>query len=430
MTIEKFGFEPDLVLLITGGTNGVLEVCNCMGPMPGGLARRSGVIDTYRKAFDNTLLLDTGDTVYVEPRDVRNSFILKGYRQLGYDIIAMGDQEWAVDSAHLSEWMVPGPTRYLSTNVQEKEGGFTPVKVVSSPDGKPPFAIINFVGQDAFMFHDADRMSQLVIGNRKDLARTVDKLKGENRAVIIVSHGSESDLSMDAEQFDADLFIRGHSNRNKKEMFQISGRAVVQVATAAYVGVVAMKIDPSGTVTHIEYRSELVSDKWPLNRKLLELYQAYAHAAMREALNKDRVKGLDYVPSSTCGVCHTAQYENWKKSKHSHAWKALQKVKRTIDPNCVACHSLGFGTEKGFYTYEKTPELAAVHCQHCHRINIQDHETKGVVKASVDSRTCTSCHTPVTDPKFHDLMDKRMSTIKCPEGKPALGFGNTQDTNE
>ena len=42
---------PDVVLLITGGTNGMLEVCNCSGPMPGGLAtERSAALILPRSA--------------------------------------------------------------------------------------------------------------------------------------------------------------------------------------------------------------------------------------------------------------------------------------------------------------------------------------------------------------------------------------------
>ena len=81
--------RPDLVLLVTGGTNGMMETCNCPGPMPGGLARRSGLAGSYRAAFDSVFMLDCGDMFWVEPSDMRNGYVLQGYGQIGYDAVAM-----------------------------------------------------------------------------------------------------------------------------------------------------------------------------------------------------------------------------------------------------------------------------------------------------------------------------------------------------
>ena len=91
--------QPDVVLLVTGRTNGLLEVCNCTGPMPGGLSRRSGMIVSYRHAYPRTLAIDTGDLLWVEPEDLRNDYVLKGYAQIGYDAIVLGDQEWGAAAA-------------------------------------------------------------------------------------------------------------------------------------------------------------------------------------------------------------------------------------------------------------------------------------------------------------------------------------------
>ena len=103
---------------------------------------------------------------------------------------------------------------------------------------------------------------------------------------------------------------------------------------------------------------------------------------------------LTFEPSSRCGSSHTHQYEIWKASRHAHAFATLQNVKRTGDPNCVGCHSLGFGMEKGFYTFEKTPQLAGVHCQSCHRFNEDEHRQGGFQAPKVTSDVCETCHTP------------------------------------
>ena len=86
-------------------------------------------------------------------------------------------------------------------------------------------------------------------------------------------------------------------------------------------------------------------------------------------------------------------------------------VEITGDPNCLMCHTSGFGAEKGFYTLQKPPALAGVHCQNCHRFNSDEHLRKGFAFTKVSENVCTSCHTPVTDPKF-DFAARR-ARIPC-----------------
>jgi len=415
--VRKFRFEPDAVLIITGGTNGMLEVCNCTGPMPGGLARRSGLIASYRKAFSNTILMDTGDVFWVEPGDVRNGFVLKGYRALNYDVVAMGDQEWAVSSELLGRWLKPGTTKYLSTVVRQKKAGLFVEKAIRSRKNQPPLAIVNNIGDEALIFFDLERQKQLVFDRREDLEDLVKKLKGEGRAVIVIVHGGDDNLRDDIRRLNGDLYIRAHTRKSKKEIFRVDGSPVVRVGSPDYAAIVAMKIDSSGTVTDLDYRLELIDDRWPLDRKMLEIYQAYAHSAMRQALDKKRTKGLVYVPSSDCGKCHKTQYRIWQRSRHANAWKSLEKVGRTIDPNCVMCHSLGFGREKGFITYQKTPKLAGVHCQHCHRFNVKEHKIKGFRPPRLTKAVCEACHTSVTDPRFNDKTKSRFSKMGCGKAK-------------
>ncbi len=52
------------------------------------------MIVSYRHAYPRTLAIDTGDVLWVEPEDLRNDYVLKGYAQIGYDAIVLGDQEW------------------------------------------------------------------------------------------------------------------------------------------------------------------------------------------------------------------------------------------------------------------------------------------------------------------------------------------------
>jgi Cytochrome c554 and c-prime len=115
--------RPDAVILVTGGTNGLLEPCHCAGSMPGGHSRRIGVIREYRKAFPNIRFVDTGDA-FVPDRaaSLRNLHVIRGYRRMGYDALVLGDQEWAVPEYMMSDLLTAGGPAYLSTTVSSRSG--------------------------------------------------------------------------------------------------------------------------------------------------------------------------------------------------------------------------------------------------------------------------------------------------------------------
>lgn len=420
--VRPFDFgTPDIVLLITGGTNGKLEICNCSGPMPGGLARRSGLIRSYRAAFGNTFVLDTGDLFWIEPRAVVNPFVLKAYRQVGYDAVVLGDQEWAVASGRLAGWLAAEPTPALSSTIAPAPGE-SPVplvRVVRRQWGPVKLAVLSDVRREAFLFMPRERLAGLRFSGPADLAGLAKRLRQDGFVVVVVAHGDEQCLEKTARDIPADLIVRGHTRRAEKKLLSVAGRPVVKVGSADWVAVVAIKVargpaaaNAGARLAAMEYRLELVDSRWPLDARLLQTYQAYAHAHMRRELDRERTGGLDYVPSAECGRCHEAAYRTWRAGRHARAYKTLLRAGRTGDPDCLMCHTTGFGTEKGFYTIKKTPRMAGVNCQNCHRFNVPEHQAEGFKFPKVDEDVCTTCHTPVTDPDFD--FQARLPKARCP----------------
>lgn len=427
--------QPDLVLLVTGGTNGMLEVCNCTGTMPGGLARRSGLALSYRTAFPALRLLDAGDSFWIEPNDVRNEYVLRGYHVIGYDALVLGDQELAAEPDRLARMLSLTPVPSLSSTVwpaiasgRSGAAGETPVSTTSStpppawpgvrtvtwtlPAGK--VSVVSEASKEAFQFLPEEHLAKLSFEAAAQVEDRVRQLKKDSHVVILVAHLPGDGVEQAAARTAADLIIRGHTSRSEDKLLTVSGKSVLKAGGSETVGAAALKI-ADGKIADIDYRLEVVNEKWPMDQRLLQVYQAYAHVAMRKALDADRKKGLHYVPSGECGICHERQILFWQASKHAKAYKTLQAADRTGDPNCVACHTTGFGTEKGFYTFQATPKMAGVNCQDCHRFNVREHRTEGFVAPKVKEDVCTSCHTPVTDPKFD--YKKKTEIIRCPKLK-------------
>lgn len=103
------------------------------------------------------------------------------------------------------------------------------------------------------------------------------------------------------------------------------------------------------------------------DRNLLAGIQQVPHPAQIQATKAN----LTYVGSEKCMGCHAAEFAKWKESKHGHALDALEKIARrpglrNLDPECVVCHTVGFGYKSGYENAGKTPALKHVGCETCH----------------------------------------------------------------
>jgi hypothetical protein len=82
------------------------------------------------------------------------------------------------------------------------------------------------------------------------------------------------------------------------------------------------------------------------------------------------VGDVSYAGSEACKKCHPAAFAIWKETPHSKAYKTLVKAEkpanRQYDPECIICHTVGFGIVSGFVTELKTPTLKDVGCESCH----------------------------------------------------------------
>jgi hypothetical protein len=149
---------------------------------------------------------------------------------------------------------------------------------------------------------------------------------------------------------------------------------------------------------------------------------------------------VTYVGSEKCKRCHDTAYDIWKKTPHSHAYQTLVDAKRPsnrqYDPECVVCHTVGFGKVSGFVTDQKTPHLKDVGCESCHgpcsvhvlnpnnaewhkRINPWKYITDAKKREDVTDQFCQKCHDTENDVNWiHGGFKRNWPKIAHPNPKP------------
>src|SRR5262249_7083657 len=156
---------------------------------------------------------------------------------------------------------------------------------------------------------------------------------------------------------DLDLIIAADERGIVFDPKQVNNTLVVYAAKETkHLGELRFYTDPEGVVERFTARyvelDEIIPDDPQMaemtTRARKEIDAAQTRMAEAEAVAMaGKVRSTPYALSEACAQCHKAEYEIWKKSRHSHAFAALEEKRRMFDGNCVGCHSLGY-RDQGF----------------------------------------------------------------------------------
>jgi hypothetical protein len=108
-----------------------------------------------------------------------------------------------------------------------------------------------------------------------------------------------------------------------------------------------------------------------------------------------------YTGSERCRTCHEQEYSVWAKSAHAHAFNILESVHQDFNPQCVGCHSVGYGRPRGFLNAKATPDLKHVGCESCHGPSSLHPGPVAKGYGPTTTSTCTDCHTHENSPDYN-----------------------------
>jgi hypothetical protein len=109
-----------------------------------------------------------------------------------------------------------------------------------------------------------------------------------------------------------------------------------------------------------------------------------------------------YASSGGCVTCHAPEFARWGFSDHAKAWTSLLRRGASDNPECVGCHSTGFGQPGGFgeLTPANVRKFKAVQCEACHGPLLGHPDVDTVKARPITPQVCLGCHDPANSPDF------------------------------
>jgi hypothetical protein len=399
----------DLPIYFTCDTHGRIEPCGCFDGQYGGLTRVKTILgETPRDA----LRLDIGNSAAgAEDYDfVEYRYLLQAFAAMHYDALNIGSREARFSAAQLRELKTNSATPILCANLTDKSTGaqiFDSYRLIDRGDYH--IALIGVVDPRAAQTVGAG----LSVGNMESaVEKTLTEVRGKADLIVLMAFTDEATLAALAKQFYECQVILGGNVSQPAQQLQRENRSIIYYVTneGRALGILHLHFAKGAPLQVPGNEIRLVTDKIPQDAGLRELAQKYraeirhTRLAVDDAnyLAADNIPGVraaaSYVGSEKCLTCHKDAAASWKKSAHSRAFTTLVARKADADPNCIACHTVGFGSASGYRREFADTKLVNVGCESCHgpgSLHVREREGDTSVHFTfrpLDSGDCVKCH--------------------------------------
>jgi hypothetical protein len=364
--LVTYGEGRILNIIYTGSMGGELEPCGCSPKTDfGGVARLSGYIAEHGKELSPYILIDAGNfTGEDTPQGrLKAETMLKAFSIMSYDAVAFLKRE--------KEF----PQEFFSALLKEHK--------IPDISDTPQY-----------------RQSISIKGDNYNINVSVDPNDSQkDKLNILLTELSISEVKL-MKGWDAIILSSG-------EILEAPILANKTVIVAGYpkgekLGILTLQIDSKERILDFDHRWQALDNeiKEDINvRKVLTDYDIM----VAELLKDDHrlPTEISYLGVSKCGECHQPFVESWKKTQHAGAFTTLKRVGKSADPECLICHTVGFGEAGGFFNIETTPGLADVQCEECHGQDKEHLSNFSKPMQPVTETVCLICHTKSNSPDFN-----------------------------
>jgi hypothetical protein len=376
------------------------------------------------------IVVDAGDFLSAGSKhgEFKSEFMMRGMGDLGYDAGTIGEKDLQLGRTELLQLAQKYSIPLVSANLIDSETKELLAKpyVIVRKGKKSLFGLFGKQVKVGIFGVVSDKyITPVSKPGDKPLRATdpveaaraaVERLQNEGCGVIIaLAHVSVPEAGRIAALGGITALVMGHSTSYLREPRFDNGAIVIQGGREGrQIGDVMIEVDRSGAAVSakgevVPLDSEIKDDPhfaalMSEYKKALEL-QEFAPKQEEQASS-----GNSYIGKTTCGGCHQEQLDQWKTTAHASAFASLVEKGSQFDPECVGCHTTGYGKGNGFRDAKTTPSMADVQCEQCHGPGMEHFryrssegrmgsETEGLMKP-VEASVCEECHTADQDPEF------------------------------
>ncbi len=368
-----------LTISFTCDIQGRLVPCGCFSGQMGGLTRIATLLGN--EAASNSLKVDVGDALggSEDYQRIEYRYILQAFAKLNYDAVNLGHREAALPVEQLREIRKQTPVPLVAANLLDKSTGrplFDTHRIVM----RGPWRIALVGVMDAHLNAETLGSGLAIEPIESTLARLLPNLKKEADFIVLLAFADEAKLrKLAADFYELDAVLGGKVSQPAQQLIR-ENRSLILFTTnqSRALGVMKVTLEKASAMKAQKGEVILVHDKISENEAIRALAESYRTEIRRTslavddplALQADMVPGIrnaaSFVGSDTCVPCHASAAKVWSGSRHSHAFRTLVAHKADADPNCIGCHSVGFGTPSGYRREFGTARLVNVGCESCH----------------------------------------------------------------
>ena len=371
----KSGESPSVIILYTGGAKSHLEPCGCYQEQSGGLPRRAHLVEQIRQYGFPTLLVDAGNIFDgTEEIDAKRCEVnLRAMSAMGYDAVALSQVDLSYGEAYLSQQRAAATFPFLTST----EKYFTQPFVTKQVEQHT----IAFVA-DAVQRQTVLQADLVVALGTHETSKYID--------IVIQPDEIETRKSEDGT-----LYVG-----SKPEGKTLGFLALWMNSAGELTQHHATQLALTGDVPEVESVRQLLTDFYR------GIAQTSEHKPLfvKQLLEQQAKNG--YVSASACQDCHEQEYLQWSATRHAFAFETLLKKERYFDPNCVSCHTTGFGYQAGFQIGDETSAFKGVQCETCHGPGKQHvaNPKKANIRRAAETSLCLECHDTKHSPGFEEVV--------------------------
>ena len=394
-----------VTILFSGDNRGVLSACGCPSNPSGGFAKRQTVVEELRRTKPGVLVVDAGDMFHDRPNAMKVKYLAMALGRAKYDAIAVGDFEFELGVPQLQAMAREHNLPLICANVRDEAGNLVfPPHVVRQVGGLR-VGIFAVIAEEVQGFPPKEWHKGLTVEPPIEAAkREVHDLAGCD-LVVALSHQPMAGTQELARSVPGiQTIVSGHDEAVLRKAASVGDALVVGTgAVGRLLGVLTITWVPDGRPT-IEMEMKGLTAKVKDAKWVMDLYWEYVKKSKGEPPPDWDLTPVPaaYESAEKCAKCHEAEFKQWQTTRHSHSYDSIKGAGRQDDPECILCHTIGYGREGGFISIEKTPDLGRVTCQSCHPVTA-NHSAEGVKpdpRQRINSRLCMSSHALVESPDF------------------------------